>query len=875
MKTKLHAISAAVLLACAAAAPAYAGLERAGPVNPTPSVGGFPAWYQDQTGITLEFCDLTTQAEWDNGWCLLAPPDGPAGGLPEAFPTNFFDEHFWYAADNVMLDPANGFRAKLVIALEAAFAAELPIQGDQTVFARHRIDIRPLPFDGDYRVITPFSDVTYFDQAAGDRIFATEDVGIACTPGNFDCALGGKLGPFLLPSPVAGGSEVPPMPDLQTSPAGTDPFYDQLVALNGAPTPAPGTGKKYLADPARVGPVTGSPLPDITTYDTDGTSKLRNHNTFRIEVRPSTPDRNAPVFYTLDGETNFTVMGRLSNANLPGRVSGGRAVYRADAVGNATDVDVFTTGNATLQARQPGQPLQGKVKPTLAFWPEPCAGAIAADGSVTQGPYAAPAGAPTNLVNDEGTADYWGQVQMTTPVAKPATHVCIVDTSARNGAGQAQPAYMLKQLTDEVLVNSAGYNGPVDGGTLAVTAQSSDPTAVLTLAGFGSTPDPVTGVYSGRGPGAELVSNSVTVKGIKSPPSQVQVASSKGGGGFRPVKTERGMSVAAGQASAANVVGSVSEDCATTASLSCAAGQGVQIDLLANTTFQGQPLRQQVGAGTATVAVTVIQGARLGTATVTPDGFLNFAPNPNVSGTDSVTFAVSVNGGPASEPASAAITITAVNDLPVAGNTATNAVQGVRMSLNLIANASDPDGNTDVKNAAITSWPPELGPQPTPVNGSISFTPNAVGNFAIGFKVVDAAGAQSTNTGTATVTAIAGETITLTRVQFEAGKGRWRVDGTDTIQASQTISITFANGTIGKGPNVGKTCDGSGTLPECQIGTTGVTNTNTFSLDQSFSANAFQSPTAAGGWSVLPTQVRAWSSNPVLGGGVTQGIVRK
>ena len=36
---------------------AHAVLERAGPVNIAPSVGGFPAWYQDTTGIALEFCD--------------------------------------------------------------------------------------------------------------------------------------------------------------------------------------------------------------------------------------------------------------------------------------------------------------------------------------------------------------------------------------------------------------------------------------------------------------------------------------------------------------------------------------------------------------------------------------------------------------------------------------------------------------------------------------------------------------------------------------------------------------------------------------------------------------------------------------------------
>jgi hypothetical protein len=877
MKTKLHAISAAVLLAMAAAAPAHAALERVGPVDRSPSVGGFPSWYQDQSGVTLEFCNLTTQAEWDGGWCVLIQPDGPAGGLPETFPDNFFDEHFYYAADNVLLDPGTGIRARLVIALESAFLVGPAIEGDQTVFARHRLDIRALPFDGDYRVITPFTDVTFFDQKVGDRIFETEDIGIGCAIGNFDCALAGRLGPFLLPSATAGGAEVPPMPDLQSSPPGTDPFYDQMVALNGTPTPAPGTGKKYLADPARVGTVTGSPLPDFTAFNTDGTSTLRNHNTFRIEVRPSTPDRNAPVFYTLDGETNFTVAGRLMTGTLAGSVGGGRANYRADATGAATDVDVFTTASPTVQARIPAQPVQGAVKPILAFYPEPCGGAISLDANgnpvVNPGPYTAPASSSTTLANDAGSTDYWGQVAVSGP---PPSHVCIVDTTARNAAGQLEPAYTLKAVTDDVVIKTATYNGPQDG-TLAVTAESSDPTAVLTLAGFGTTPG-ADGAYTGRGPGAELAANAVTVRSIKSPPNQVQVVSSKGGAGFHTVQTARGMSVSAGQVTAANDTGTIAEDCSATPAVSCAPGQSLAIDLLANDTVLvggvSKSLRELVQQG-ATVAVTVVQGARLGTASVSADGILTYVPNANSSGTDGVTYTVSYNGGAASDPATANITVTAVNDAPVAGNTTVNAVQNVAMTVNLIASATDPDGLTDVKNAVITSWPPELGTQPIPVNGTVSVTAATTGNFTFGYKVVDAAGAQSANDGTASVTAVAGETIGLTRVQFEAGKNRWRVDGTDTIRNSQTISITFANGVLSRGPNAGQTCDGTDRIPECTIGTTGVTATGTFSLDQQFSSTAFQTPTTAGGWSTVPTQVRAWSSNPVLGGGATGTIVRK
>ena len=47
------------------------------------------------------------------------------------------------------------------------------------------------------------------------------------------------------------------------------------------------------------------------------------------------------MIYTIEGETNFTIGGRLMTSSVPGKVSGGRATYKADAAGNVTDLDVF------------------------------------------------------------------------------------------------------------------------------------------------------------------------------------------------------------------------------------------------------------------------------------------------------------------------------------------------------------------------------------------------------------------------------------------------------------------------------------------------------------------------------------------------------
>src|SRR5690349_9434553 len=76
--------------------PSLAELKRVGPVNTDPRVGSYPAWYQDKNSLTLEFCNPLNQSEVDGGWCLLLPGDVT---IPENFPTNFFDEHFYYAGD--------------------------------------------------------------------------------------------------------------------------------------------------------------------------------------------------------------------------------------------------------------------------------------------------------------------------------------------------------------------------------------------------------------------------------------------------------------------------------------------------------------------------------------------------------------------------------------------------------------------------------------------------------------------------------------------------------------------------------------------------------------------------------------------------------
>src|SRR3954447_7228331 len=137
---------ASVLFALAAVPLAFGALERVGPVDNSGPGGGYPAWYQDKTGLTLDFCSPTNQAEVDGGWCVLLPPDVP--NPPESFPNKFFDEHF-YSLANATGTTTNGGKAKLVLALEGAFGGGPPAVGDQIVFARIRVVVTNIP-DGKY-----------------------------------------------------------------------------------------------------------------------------------------------------------------------------------------------------------------------------------------------------------------------------------------------------------------------------------------------------------------------------------------------------------------------------------------------------------------------------------------------------------------------------------------------------------------------------------------------------------------------------------------------------------------------------------------------------------------------------------------------------
>jgi hypothetical protein len=254
-----------VLILAFAAPYAAAELKRVGPVDPAT---GYPAWYQDTTGLALNLC-VPNAAELVTGSCLIFASDLPNPSRLEHFPDNFFDEHFWYNL-NTSIPTASG-NAKLVIGLEAAFPVGV-IAGTQISFGRVRVVIDVPAPGGTYTITHPYGVETFPNVAPGPRaITFSEDIGINCAIGDFTCALTSRVGPFLRAAATPGGPELPP------------------IVLPG--------GNTYLADPAIPTAITGSPF---------------SNNIFRVQG----PNVGGPGINTIQ-TTLFNLMARVHTAPIP------------------------------------------------------------------------------------------------------------------------------------------------------------------------------------------------------------------------------------------------------------------------------------------------------------------------------------------------------------------------------------------------------------------------------------------------------------------------------------------------------------------------------------------------------------------------------
>jgi hypothetical protein len=146
---------------------------------------------------------------------------------------------------------------------------------------------------------------------------------------------------------------------------------------------------------------------------------------------------------------------------------------------------------------------------------------------------------------------------------------------------------------------------------------------------------------------------------------------------------------------------------------------------------------------TGSLKAVLVTNAAHGTLTLQPDGSLSYTPAKDYSGMDVFSYAAS-DGSRMSAPAIVAITVTPVNDPPVAINDRVTFTRDAPIRLSVVANDYDVDGQIVPGTIGIVS-PPQNGRVTVGSNGVIVYTPmkGFTGSDAFTYVVWDDEGARS------------------------------------------------------------------------------------------------------------------------------------
>jgi hypothetical protein len=360
-------------------------------------------------------------------------------------------------------------------------------------------------------------------------------------------------------------------------------------------------------------------------------------------------------------------------------------------------------------------------------------------------------GGPHPLAGD-GTGLFFASV----PVGDAGTLPATVTVSATN-PGNVQTD-QIRPLPDLVTVTLAQYDRTAR--TLTVNATSSDQSTTpptLSLVGFGNFPT------------TDLAGGTIAVGPVAAPPAAVTVLSTAAGQATLPVTVVAGAAPGNTPPVAVNDSANTNEDTA------------VVIAVLANDTDPDSPANT---INPATVAIGGT-GPANGTATVNPvTGAVTYTPRLNFNGNDSFTYVVQDTLGAFSNVATVSITVNPVDDPPNAVNDAASVNVNNSVTISVLANDTDPEGNILPNTVAIVDPPnPNLGTATPQANGTVIFAAGGTaGQTAFTYRVQGGLGVFS-NLATVTVNVnnVAAEQITITLAQFRRGQSRWRITGTTTV----------------------------------------------------------------------------------------------
>ena len=189
---------------------------------------------------------------------------------------------------------------------------------------------------------------------------------------------------------------------------------------------------------------------------------------------------------------------------------------------------------------------------------------------------------------------------------------------------------------------------------------------------------------------------------------------------------------------------------------------------------------------TLTVAAAT-QGAH-GTVAVNPDKTVKYTPAANYNGADSFTYTIS-DGHGGTATASVAVSITTVNDAPVAVNDSRTVAAGSAVTIPVLANDADVDG-PNLSVSVVTQG--AHGTVAINAGQTVTYTASLyIGSDTFTYTVADGAGGTATATANITITAPARVATGLqARYDFNEGSGS---TVSDTSGVGTPLNLTIAS----------------------------------------------------------------------------------
>jgi VCBS repeat-containing protein len=155
-------------------------------------------------------------------------------------------------------------------------------------------------------------------------------------------------------------------------------------------------------------------------------------------------------------------------------------------------------------------------------------------------------------------------------------------------------------------------------------------------------------------------------------------------------------------------------------------------------------------------SIVIVRAPSHGSA-VNTGGAITYTPAAGFAGVDDFSYTIRNTGNTVSNIATVRLMVKRGNKLPVARDDAAATTSNAAVTIDILANDNDPDGNLLPETVVLLSQPASGSASVDPLSGAVTYQPGAAGSYSFTYSLQDSGGA-ATNTATVNVSVTAANT---------------------------------------------------------------------------------------------------------------------